>query len=90
MRYHVHFAADAAEPLPPVADLATVDADSPVAAVEALLQAGRYPQTRGLRWARVVVAFRQDGTPIRLARFPIHVADEGAAIDWNVGGEPAF
>lgn len=84
--YHVHFAADHREPLPPLAELQSIDAADPASAVEALLAAGRYPQRPGLRWARVVVGVHPDGSPRFLARFPIHLADAGAAIDWNAPG----
>jgi hypothetical protein len=33
-RYYVHFVADHTEPLPPVAELPSIDADDPVAPVE--------------------------------------------------------
>ena len=58
--FHIHFAADPDDPVPPLAELPSIEADDPVAAVEALLAAGRYPQDPAIRWARVVVGFHPD------------------------------
>ena len=56
-RYHVHFAADHLESLPPVSELASVDADDPPSAVEAMLAAGRVPQVPGLQVRRQWVPY---------------------------------
>jgi hypothetical protein len=89
-RYYVHFAFEHTDPLPPVRELASVDADDPRSAVEALLKAGRVPQVPALRWARVVLSTHENGVPSQVMRFPI-TADEGAAIDWNLPGtDPVF
>jgi hypothetical protein len=71
LRYHVHFSADHLEPLPPVATLASIEAEDPPSAVEALLAAGRVPQALGLRWARVVTAVHDNGVPKSVVRFPL-------------------
>jgi hypothetical protein len=84
--YHVHFAADHREPLPPVDQLPSVDADSPGTAVEAMLQAGRGPQVQGLRWARVVLSVHDNGVPRQVMRFPIRAECTDAAIDWDLPG----
>ena len=43
-RYHVHFTADPDDPVLPLAELPSTEADDPAKAVEAMLAAGRYPQ----------------------------------------------
>ncbi len=63
-----------------------VEADAPVAAVEAMLAAGRFPQDPAIRWARVVVAVHGNGVPSQVMRFPVHAARAEAAIDWNIPG----
>ena len=85
-RYHVHFTADPADPVPPPAELPSVEADDPVEAVEAMLAAGRYPQDPSVRWARVVVGLHLDGSPRSLLRVAVHAERTNVAIDWNVGG----
>ena len=85
-RYHIDFAADPDDPVPPLAELPSIEADDPVAAVEALLAAGRNPQDPAIRWARVVVGFHPDGSPRFLLRFPMHAERTEAAIDWELPG----
>jgi hypothetical protein len=79
----VHFTADSPTNYPNVATMTAVEADSPQAAVEVLLAAGRYPQEPGLRWANVAVEVYPNGIPARVRRFAIHIAVKGAAVDWN-------
>lgn len=81
-RYFVSFTAEPPATYPPVATMTDVDADSPQAAGEALLAAGRYPPEPGLRWANVAVEVHSNGVPARVMRFPIH-AEDGAEIDWT-------
>ena len=70
MIYHVCFAADANEPYPPLDAIAVVEADSPLDAVRAAVRAGRVPQDKLYRWARVVIE-SVDGKPTKALRFPI-------------------
>jgi len=88
--YHIHFTADADEPIPPVAELPSIEAGEPQKAVEAMLVAGRYPQDPSIRWARVVVGFYPDGSPGFLLRFPVHVERTEAAMDWELLGSDSF
>ena len=82
--YHVHFAADPDDPVPPLAELPSVEADDPQKAVEAMLVAGCYSQDPAIRWARVVVGVHNDGSPRFLLRMPVHFERTEAAIDWNL------
>ena len=75
-RYFVHFSADDRQPLPPVATMASVDAEDPPSAVEAMLQTGRVPPAPGLRWACVVAEAQRSGSPARVMWFPIHAGTE--------------
>jgi hypothetical protein len=81
--YHVHFATEPPTTYPPVATMTAVEADSPQAAVETLLAAGRVPQVPGLRWANVATEVHSNGVPARVMRCAIH-AEKGAAVDWNL------
>jgi hypothetical protein len=69
--YFVSFTAEPPATYPPVATMTAVEADSPQAAVEALLAAGRYPQEPGLRWANVAIEVHPNGVPARVMRFGI-------------------
>jgi hypothetical protein len=79
--YPVHFAAAANEPMPDVATLAAVEADTPMQAVERILAEGRYPQNPDLKWARVVLT-ETGGRAVKVLRVPIH-AEKGPAVDWR-------
>lgn len=64
--FRVHFCADASEPIP----LPAVEAEDPISAVEKLLADGRYPQTPGIKWARVAVTYHPDGSIRHLPAVP--------------------
>ena len=81
MKYHICFAADEHEPYPPLAEMVTVDATTPLDAVKALVGAGRVPLDRTYNWARVVIE-SVDGRPKRALRFPISPEVE-VPLDWN-------
>jgi hypothetical protein len=70
-------------PLPPLAELPSIEADDPQKNVEAMLAAGRVPLDPAIRWARVVVAVHDNGVPSQVMRFPI-TAENGPAIDWKL------
>jgi hypothetical protein len=83
-RFYVHFAVSHAQPLPPVAELPTIEADDPAKAVEALLANGCFPQDPLIRWARVVVSVHDNGVPSLVMRFPVTPERTGVVIDWDL------
>jgi hypothetical protein len=83
--FHVCFARDEHEPYPPLADMTTMDADSPLAAVEALLRERKWPRDNLVRWARVVIE-SVDGKPTKALRFPLTPEWDGA-LDYFVSDE---
>ena len=85
-RYRIQFVTDPDDPFPPASELASVEAENPAAAVEAMLATGRYPQDPAIRWARVVLSVHSDGSPRFLLRFPVHAEQSNAAIDWELPG----
>ena len=80
--YRVHICADASEPIPLPDTLPAVEAEDPFSAVEKLLADGRYPQTPGIKWARVAVTYHPDGSIRHVVRVPIN-ADLGPALEWG-------
>jgi len=64
MLYYIHFAADAkvSEPIPPVNQMVSVEADSPQQAIDLLAHSGRVPQSR-CAWANVVLSVHPNGVP---------------------------
>jgi hypothetical protein len=83
-RYYVHFATSHAQPLPPLAELPSIEADDPAKAVEAMLANGWVSQDPAIRWARVVAGLHPDGSPRLLMRFPITAERTGVVIDWDL------
>jgi hypothetical protein len=79
--YRICFAVDVNEPMPDLATLATVEADTPMQAVERILAEGRYPQNPDLKWARIVLT-AVEGRAVHVLRVPIH-AEQGPAFDWR-------
>ena len=73
--YHIHFAADHMEPMPPVAGLPAVEADGPMPAVLRAVECGMVPQDKPYRWARVVLA-KMDVHATRVLRVPIEPVAE--------------
>jgi hypothetical protein len=75
MLYRICFAADVNDPMPDVATLLAVEADSPLAAVEQIVSSGRVPQDRLYRWARVVLS-AENGHAKHVLRVPIEPVAE--------------
>src|SRR3954469_11461849 len=80
--FHVHFATEPHEPFPPLDDLVEVEAEEPLAAVYALVEAVRFPQNRPLNWARVVLNTHEDGRPRQVLRVQVSPARD-IPVDWQ-------
>lgn len=68
--FHVNFCADANDPMPDVDSLPTIEATSPIGAVERIVAEGRVPQDRPVRRARVVLT-EVDGKAKTVLRVPL-------------------
>ncbi len=53
-RFHIHFATDPDDPVPPIAELPTIEGVDPQKAVEAMLAAGRYKKPRCVASMRLI------------------------------------
>jgi hypothetical protein len=80
--FRVHFATEAHEPFPPLAELAEVEGDDPLEAVQMLVENGCYPQNRPLNWARVVLNTHDDGEPKQVLRVQVSPARK-IQVDWQ-------
>jgi hypothetical protein len=77
--YHFDVANHREQPFPPVADMPTIEADNPPAAMERLKAAPlKAPPGVASVWLRVVVAYHPDGSANHAIAERVQVVPEGS------------